>query len=255
MKQITGIKYVFAIAVISSVMLLAMPGCHNVLNECLSGPGKTTTKRIGLYSFKNVKVRDNISLTLENGPKYEMEVTAGENIIPGLYLDIINNTLNIRNLSTCPLLKDPWKPVEVVLTVPDLDTVFVENQAEIRSLIPFKTDHLVVRVSDSPSRIDMNVNCRYVRVENFSGTSDVAVRGFADTVDCYHAGYGTIDFRSLASNRMIVNSASDNHCYIKAGEDYLFAVISGKGNIYYHNDPTRLDLKLEGTGRLIKVFE
>ena len=229
------------------------PACRDSFNECLSGPGETISQRIGLYPFRNVKVRDNIGLTLVNGPVCEMEVTAGKNIIPMLGIEIINGTLNLRNNSTCPLLKDPWKTIEVKLTVPDLDTIFIENHGEINSNLPFETDDLVVRISESPSNINLEVKTGYLRVENLTGTGDIAVSGFAEIADCYHAGYGTIDFRHLVCDEVNINTASVNHSYIRAGDDYLFAVVSGEGNIYYHNDPRRLDLKLEGPGRLIRV--
>lgn len=245
--------HIIKLCLILTIILGVTPACRDSFNECLSGPGQTTTKRIGLYPFKNVKLRDNIGLTLVNGSVYEMEVTAGKNIIPMLGIEIINQTLNLRNNSTCPLLKDPWKTIEVRLTVPELDTIFVENHGDINSMLPFETDDLVIRISDSPSNINLEVKTDYVRVENLTGTGDIALKGFSEVADCYHAGYGTIDFRYLVCQEVNINSTSVNHCYIRAGEDYLFAVVSGEGNIYYHNDPIRLDLKLEGQGRLIKV--
>lgn len=234
-------------------LLTVVPSCRDSFNECLSGPGETISQRIGLNPFRNVKVRDNIGLTLANGPVHEMEVTAGKNIIPMLGIEIINGTLNLRNNSTCPLLKDPWKTILVKLTVPYLDTIFIENHGEITSVIPFETADLVMRITESPSDINLEINTNYIRVENLAGTGDIAVRGFAEVADCYHAGYGTIDFRNLVCDEVNINTASVNHCYIRAGDDYLFAVVSGEGNIYYYNDPRRLDLKLEGPGRLIRV--
>lgn len=236
------------------VMLIFISGCRDAFNECLSGKGKIKTQRIGLYPFENVKVKDNISLELLNGPNFEIEVTAGKKVIESLGIQITNGTLNLRNNSTCPMFKDPWQAIEIKLIVPDLDTLFIENHGEIKSLAPFETDDLVIRILESPSQVNLEIDSKYIRVENLSGTGDIAILGFSESADCYHAGYGTIDFRYLICNDVYINTVSANHCYVRAGKDYLFAVVAGIGNIYYHNDPARLDLKQEGSGRLIKVY-
>lgn len=236
------------------MLFILTAGCRDAFNECLSGKGKIKTQRIGLYPFQNVKVRDNISLELLNGPYFEMEVTAGEHVIEGLGIEITNGTLNLRNNSTCPILKDPWDAIEIKLTTPDLDTIFIENHGEIKSLIPFKTNNLVLRISESPSQVSLEVDSKFIRVENLTGTGDITIRGYSQTADCYHAGFGTIDFRYLVCDEIHINTVSANHCYVRAGNDYFFAVVGGKGNIYYHNDPVRLDMKQEGSGKLIKVY-
>jgi hypothetical protein len=201
-----------------------------------------------------VKARDNISLEIANGPGFEMQVTAGENLIEELGLQITNNTLNIRNNSTCPILKDPWDAIEVRLIVPDIDTIFIENQAAISNNIAFETDDLVIRISESPSQINMAVDCEYLRVENLTGTGDIAFSGNAIIADFYHAAYGTIDLRYLVCDEVVINTVSTNHCYVRAGKDYLFAILGGKGNIYYQYDPAVLDFRQEGTGQLIKIY-
>lgn len=229
-------------------------GCRDSLNKCLSGKGAIVSKRISLYDFQNVRVRDNISLEIINGDHFELEVTAGENLVEELGLQITENTLNIRNSSTCPILKDPWDPIEVRLSVPDLDTLFIENQSDIANTSPFETDDLVIIISESPSNINMEVACEYIRIENLTGTGNIKISGETQVADCYHAAYGTIDLRYLKCTEAIINSISSNHCYVRAGSEYLFAVVGGSGNIYYQYDPDRLDLKQEGSGRLIKIF-
>lgn len=247
-------SYQIVLLILISTGTFLASGCRDSLNECLSGKGPVVSKRIGLYPFKNVKVRDNISLEMVNGKGFEIEVTAGENLVEGLGLQIINNTLNIRNSSTCPIFKDPWEPIAVRLTVPDLDTIFIENQADIANSAPFETDNLVIIISESPSNINMEVNCEYIRIENLKGTGDVKILGQTQIADCYHAAYGTVDLRYLECNESIINSVSSNHCYVRAGRDYLFAIVGGSGNIYYQFDPSRLDLKQEGSGKLIKIY-
>jgi hypothetical protein len=235
------------------VIILVSTGCRDAFNECLSGPGKTTTHRMGLYDFGNVRVRNNISLTIENGVKNELQITGGEHIIPMLGIEIIGNTLILSNKSTCPMLKDPWENIEMKLTLSHLDTLFVESYGDIKCQGEFSQDSLVLRISDSPANVDVNFDCSRLHVESLSGTATVKIRGRAKVVNFYHAGYGRADLTKLISDYMYMNMQSSNDSFIRGGEIYFYAVIGTIGNVYYCNDPEIIDLTLQSTGQLIRL--
>lgn len=235
-------------------MLLLFSGCRDAFNECLSGPGKLKTKRMGLYSFRNLRIKDNINLTLISGDNYELEITAGENIIPMLGIEIINNTLSLSNRSTCPLLKNPWKGIEMKLTVPRLDTLFVASYGQVKSTIPFIDDYLLISISDSPAEIDLQVDCNFLRVENLSGTAAIKISGNAKNVECYHVGFGKIDFIDLYSKIMSINMQSTNDSHLRGGDNYFYAALSNIGNVYYYNDPLTIDLIRYDSGGLIRAY-
>lgn len=236
------------------IIIIFSTGCHDSFNECLNGPGKTTTLRMGLYNFGNLKITDNINLTLQNGDNYEIEITAGENIIPMLGININNNTLILSNNSTCPMLKDPWKKIEITLTVPTIDTIFVENHGALSSTSPFIEEDLYLNIYDTPANINLNVACEFLKIENLSGTAQVKISGETKAVECFHSGYGPIDLTQLTSKYMYINMQSSNDSYIRASEVYFYAALNGIGDVYYYNNPQKLDLTTGNTGKLIQLY-
>ncbi len=246
------LKY-YLIIIVALMFVTNFSACHDSLNECLNGPGKTITKRQGLYDFKNIRVKDNISLTLVNGSVNELEISAGENLIPELGIDIIKNTLVLSNKSTCPLLNDPWKTIEMKISVKDIDTIFIESYGMLKSIEPFKDEALTIRISNSPAIIDMNIDCEFVRLENFSGTATVNLSGTSNEIECFHSAYGKVDFTKLVSNYCYINMQSSNDSYVRGGEVYFYAVLSSIGNVYYYNDPDRIEITTQSSGRLIKL--
>lgn len=234
-------------------MAVVITGCHDALNECLNGPGVIKTQRIGLYEFGNVKVKNNISLTIVNGEQFEMAVTAGKNVIPGLGIEILDNTLVLSNNSTCPMLKDPWTKIEILLTVPSIDTIFFEGSGALRSNEVYSDQALTIRISDSPATVDLGLDCDFVRLENLSGTADVKLSGTANVVECFHSAYGRVDLTKLVSDYMYINMQSSNDSYIRGGEIYFFAVLSSIGNVYYYNDPGIIELNTLSSGKLIRL--
>jgi len=246
------LKYYFLFIAIFLVMV-NFSACNDSLNECLNGQGRTITKRQGLYDFNNIKVKDNISLTLVNGSVNELEISAGENLIPELGIDIIDNTLVLSNQSTCPMFKDPWKNIEMKISVKDIDTIFVESYGVLRSIEPFVDEVLTIRISDSPATVDMNIDCEFLRLENLSGTGNVNISGTTDLIECFHSGYGKVDLTKLVSRYSYINMQSSNDSYVRGGDVFMFAVLSSIGNVYYYNDPDKIEITTQSSGRLIKL--
>jgi hypothetical protein len=236
------------------VMLLSA-GCHDTFNECLNGKGATITERIGLYPFGNVVVYDNLELTLAQGSTYSMQVTAGENIIPMLGINIKNNTLVLSNESSCPMLKDPWTPIKVIVTAPQFDTLTVNSHAGVYSLFPILQDYFLIRVNESAATVKLDVDCKWLAIENIDGTAEVTISGRATRTNCYHAGFGRLNLTGLNSVYMNLGAQSPNDCYVQGGDDYFFVVLRDIGNVYYTNDPQHIELFIEGSGQLIKSNE
>lgn len=246
-------KYTLLYLSILLVILTSSSACHNSFNECLSGSGKTKTERMGLYSFRNVCVMDNINLTIENGDEFELEITTGENIIPMLGIEIQNNTLTLSNESTCLVLKDPWTNIDMKLIVPQLDTIFLQSHGSLVSSVPFESESLLISLTDTPAKVDLQVGCGFLRIENLSGTADVKISGNVSRAECYHSAYGKIDFTGLYAEFMNLNVQSSNDTYIWGGTEYFYVAIGDIGNVYYYNQAKLMEVISESSGELIKV--
>jgi hypothetical protein len=236
-----------------TALLFLLAGCNDGLNECFSGPGQITTKRIGLYEFRNLKVNDNIDLVLENGSDFSAVVTGGENVIPMLEFSIVSNTLHISNNSTCPMFKKPWDNINVLLTVPTLDTLMINSYGSVSCDRPFTSTAMVIIYRESTGNVDINVSCETLRLNYLSGTGDITIRGTAERGFVFHTGFGVVDFTGLTTQFLNLNLQSLNHTYVQGGEQYFFVVTSGPGNVYYSNNPGVIDWYREGTGELIKI--
>lgn len=237
------------------MLLLFLAGCHDTFNECLNGKGATVTTRIGLYPFGNVSVCDNLELTLTQGSDYMVQITAGENIIPMLGINIKNNTLVLSNESSCPMLKDPWKPIKVVVTAPQFDTLTVKSHVGVFTLLPIRQNEFLIRVRESAAKVQMEVDCQKLSIENIGGTADVTISGRSYRTNCLHAGFGRLDLTQLHSVYMNLGAQSRNDCRVRGGDDYFFVTLRSIGNVYYTNDPQHIELFLESSGQLIKSNE
>lgn len=151
------------------------------------------------------------------------------------------------------MLNDPWQNIEMKISVKDIDTIFIESHGMVKSIQPFEDEALTIRISDSPAFVDMNIDCDFVRLENLSGTGDVNLSGTANVLECFHSAYGRVDLTKLVSHYSYINMQSSNDSYVRGGEIYFYAVLSSIGNVYYYNDPDRIEITTQSSGKLIKL--
>ena len=244
------------------VLVLSLVGILSVVinsctkdkfNECWSGSGTPSSEQRGLYSFRNVAVYDNIDLHIVQGEGYDVKIEAGENIIPMITTRIGLDKLVIRNESTCPMFKDPWKGVAVTLTVPKFDTLEIYSHGKVTCADSLRMENVKVYISENTGKVDLSFSVFRLNVSYNSGTSHVFIRGKAHTGIFYTSAYGPMDCTAFYPIFMIINSNSTNDCYISSGEKLLDAKITGIGNIYYRGEPLKIIEDYHSSGRLIKL--
>lgn len=235
-------------------MLITVSCEGDLFHECLSGRGNPVTVKRGLYPFGNIAVNDNINLTIEQSDEFSMTITDGEKLIPMISGLIINNTLEIRNESPCRLLKDPWKPVDVLVTLPELDSLFVRTQGSIRINGTLTQENLYVMAYETAADVQLHLNTNYFRLENLKGTADIYLSGYSDTVFIYTIAAGRTDALGIESEVLAVNTASMNDTYVNAGRKLLDVKIDNIGNVFYRNNPEQINFYSTGKGKLLWYY-
>lgn len=236
------------IILVTTLLLLRCEG--DLFHECLSGRGSTTTERMALYSFGNVAVYDNIQLTVEPGNEYSVTITTGHKLIPQLSILIVNNTLEIRNESHCELLKDPWKPVDVLLKAPAIDSLFIRTQSKVNVNGAVGGNLFFIEATETSADIEINLNNSHFRLDFLKGTADINITGYSDTIFIYSVAAGKVNALHSQSEVMVVNSGSANDLYVRAGSKLLDVNIQNIGNVYYSSDPAEIRYYSTGSGKL-----
>jgi len=251
--MMNGLRYIATIILVSGIFLTYSSCSKEQTNQCLGGRGETRTESRGFYPFSNVSVYDNISLMIIQGQEYQASIITGKNIMPFITTEIKNNTLIIHNESACPMLSDPWNYVQVELTLPDFDSLFISTAGEVAIADTFRTDESWIRIEDSSGDINLNFDVFRLYVNYQKGTSDVFINGQGHDGIFYTAAYGVLDTREFIPLHTVINNSSSNDCFVASGIKTLDAKISNLGNIYYLNDPLYLIEVIEGSGELIKL--
>jgi hypothetical protein len=238
---------------LAGIILFSLACSKDDSNKCLGGRGETTVENRGFYAFGNISIHDNINLKIIQGPERKATIRTGDKIMSSVTTAIENNTLYIRNKSVCTLLTNPWNYIEVELTVPGFDTLFISSAGSVTTDEVFVADSAWIKIEDSSGDIDLTFDIYQINVHYQKGTSNVLINGSGNHGIFYTAAYGVIDTRGFCPKHTTVNNGSANNCYVNSGSSTLDAKITNIGNIYYQGDPVNLIEAFEGSGKIIKL--
>ncbi|MBG7631669.1 MAG: DUF2807 domain-containing protein, partial [Bacteroidetes bacterium] len=87
--------------------LLIFASCNDEKsNNCFQSAGKITQVEIELPIFDRVVVHERIELIITEGPEQKVIVESGENLIPDITVEVINNELVLTNYNTCNFFRE-----------------------------------------------------------------------------------------------------------------------------------------------------
>ncbi|MBT8263473.1 MAG: DUF2807 domain-containing protein [Bacteroidia bacterium] len=225
--------------------------------DCFRTNGAIISLNYDVATFTKIRIEDNVNLSLMQGDIQEVQVEAGENLIDEIKVDVLNNTLVVRNKNTCDLVRD-YETINVFVTAPEIVEIRNGSVGDVvgKGILEYDTLKLISDTSGGIENVRksgdfyLNVNCvRFVTRANgfsrffISGSAREATLEFADEIPYFEGPEFLVDDLRVfqrSANIMKVNPINS----IK-GE------IRGTGDIIAVNRPKIVDVEEYYTGRLI----
>lgn len=225
--------------------------------DCFQTIGERQVRYYDSGPFIRIQMEDNFNLQLKQGDEYEVRVEAGGNLFSDISVEVLDNSLVLRNNNSCELLRD-YEKVIAYVTAPDVAEIRNASVGDVRSdgVIAFTR---LVLTSNTSGGIDnakksgdfyMNVDLERFRV-NANGFSRFFIQGkvteatlvFDDELPLFE-GVGLLvnDLEVLqrSANIMKVNPINS-----------IRGEIRGTGDIIAVNRPEIVEVDQYFTGRLI----
>lgn len=226
---------------------LLLSGCGEDTN-CLQSTGNIVKEKRSQGYFSTITVYDNIDLILSNTGIESVEVEAGENILDGIKMEIVNYNLIIKNKNKCNWLRSYDKKIKVYINQPALVELYNLSNGTVSSSEQLVLDSLIIHNYGNGS-LDMNLKCDKLIVDtNFLG--DLTFSGEATVVKAHCIRLARLDTRKLKCQDLHITSDAESDAYVYA-ENSLSGIIRNQGNVFYSGNPT-VDVKDEGKGNFIK---
>ena len=231
-----------------------------ILNACnkeeapdfLQSTGAMTEEIRVLQSFNSLSISDNIILSIVQDTCNWARVSAGKNLMPEIYTKVENGHLSIYNDNSYNWVRSYKPKVIIVLGVKKLNYINYLGYEDITCLNTLTTDSFYFETKIGVGHLDFDINCNYSSFKIHAGTSDLTIKGTANSNYIYSFGYGPVEAVNYICDNNAVHLKNLASARINVNND-LNATIENKGNIYYKGNPSQVKTNITGKGQLIKL--
>lgn len=245
------------------IVIILFSSCHKISGE---GPLVSETRSTGQFEGIDMAISGVLKYTPDS--VFKVEIKAQQNIQNLIETSVINNQLIIGLKRDTRL--GSYKPVEVSVHAPDINSLKISGSANAFILKPLNTEGLSLAISGSGDIHTDSLTTPQMFLVKISGSGSVYVKsmksnGFkldisgsgnmlADigtTTDeqLSISGSGKVDISSVESQNASIRSSGSGDVRLHANEK-LDVHISGSGNIYYKGNP-KITSEISGSGKII----
>jgi hypothetical protein len=214
------------------------------------------TRQVSVQAFESVKINSVFSVTLNQGNEYSVEITADEDIINKIEIDVIDGAVVLTNRAKYKWTSPETSRVEVKITAPTfysfeaVESYSLKNVGELQIDALAITNHPEVKISE----IDLTLHANtLVYWNNWLAGGKLIVRGNVQNLEAWNYALHIIDAGDLVSQNVILHNYGRENCTVNVSEHFEYSLM-GPGNIYLYGNPAEvIQLEKSSTGKLIRM--
>jgi len=243
------IIYIFTIFIFAN--------CNNEKsNNCFQSAGEITQVEIELPTFDKVVVHQRIELIITEGPEQKVIVESGENLLPDISVEVINNELVLTNYNTCNFFRE-YNLTKVYVTSPNLTAIRNASEYNVSSNGVLTYSSLYLRSVGDKSEIlsvgDWHLNIQNENVRILSnGIAVLYLTGTTNNLDLsFSNGDTRFEGENFKAQHIKVTQLSSNDMLIYPVQS-LTGTIHSTGDVIAFNKPLLIEVEeLSNYGKLI----
>ncbi len=222
---------------------------------------QVTKKLIELPEFKSIYVNSNYTVYLKQTNKQEVTVEALTDIFSATEIKVENGVLMI-NIERKPEAgnKSLWAKIDdiklnptmkIYVSMKNIEELMVNSGGKIISENSLASNNLTVAVHGSGS-LDADIKGDIVKAE-VSGSGDLALRGYASSIDALVSGSGTLHAFTCPVENAKVKVTGSGNCELNV-TTLIDAVVMGSGQIKHKGNTKNTQKKIYGSGVVERAY-
>lgn len=214
---------------------------------CISVFAQQTETRT-VKSFTKLSIAVPAEVHLSKGP---FKVTLDGDDLSEIETYVKGGELVIKhkNTSNWSFFSSDADDIVIYITMPELEGISMSGSGKLESKDQFSSKSMKLRVSGSGS---LQVNVATGQLEaHVSGSGKIETAGTAQNFIAHISGSGKVKAEELRAQVVDVHISGSGSCYVHADNE-LEAHISGSGNVYYTGNPTNVNARTSGSGKISK---
>ena len=248
-----------------SLLAFAVSSCDNLWDSCIEGNGYRITETRDLNAFEQLQINGEFDVDIDTGSTYSVMIQSDENLMDVIVTHVSGNRLIIESRNgTC---LRPSSPIEMVVTVPELNNVTLNGSGSIYCF-GMDVEELNVTLTGSGQISMLQITSTGMDLE-LEGSGIINASGVAENVTADIEGSGEIrvtgnavnaDLKIIGSGRIKAGSLVSEVCYAYISGsgiidcnvlNALDVTIIGSGIVYYEGSPV-VESYVSGSGSVVQ---
>ncbi len=220
--------------------------------DCFKPRGATVIETRGVANFYSLRVFDKIDVYFTQDSTLTtpvIKVVTGKHLVSSITTEVSEGELKIENNNRCNFVRGSHNDVTVYVTAPYVKYFIQDGVGTIFGTNTVIQDSVDCSIRNSGD-IHLDVKTRNV-TGHMHGIGDLYLSGVANSFFTNTVGQGFIYAQSFAAGYGYIYYKSNGEARVNI-TGHLDAEIASTGNLYYTSNPAVVNVKITGTGKLIK---
>lgn len=144
---------------------------------------------------------------------------------------------------------DSSDKIVIYISMPSLEGVSVSGSGKVISEDQFHSTSMRLHVSGS-GRMQLRVATDNLST-HVSGSGSIQISGIAEKMETHISGSGSVRADKLVAQQVEAHISGSGSCQVHVDKS-IDARISGSGNVGYTGNPTNVNARTSGSGKVIK---
>ncbi len=223
--------------------------------DCLQTAGTIIQQEIDVAPFTKILVNKKVALVISEGPTQKVIVETGENLMPDIEIQVVDNQIILTNHNSCNFFRD-YGITKVYITSPGINEIRNASELNVTSEGELTFPSLYLRSSGEKSKFfavgDWHLTIKNNRVSIWSnGISTFYINGTTNSLDVgFSDGDTRFEGENFIAKNVTVRNVSSNDVLINPTES-LKGSIHSVGNVISFNKPPIVEVDVLSKGKLI----
>lgn len=236
-------------------LFLLIAGCDRPsAPDCFKSAGAPEVAvRTFNQPLRHLEINDLLEVVIHPTDGAErIEVSGPKNLLDKVTTEWDGGVVRLKNTNTCNFVRDLSIRMKAECYVNTLASITYNGQGDVSFADTLYADHFKFESNEAAGDVSLLLNVDSLNIICHTGLSQFDIAGVTRIAELFNQGYGRMDAADLHTEVMLARNSSINDMWVRSS-DYLFALITASGDLFYAGEPADVDAEVTGSGALIAL--
>ncbi len=219
--------------------------------ETIKGNGQVKKETRELSNFTSLSSQGSMNVQIAYGNSNSVIIEADENLLPYIETTVEDGKLSIRSKKNVNIKSSSKMNVYVSMT--KINSLQLSGSGNIKGSGAFTNDSKTDIAVSGSGNLTLNFDTFKDLDLSVSGSGNMDLKGNGtNTLSAHISGSGNIDCSNISSNDVDAKISGSGNVKVYASNS-IDAKISGSGNVFYKGNATKINSKVAGSGKVLKM--